>query len=162
MAHKLEVVIKVDVFDSPEELPEAEKNVLTAAQQATQNAYAPYSGFLVGTALLLEDGSVHTGNNQENAAYPSGLCAERTALFGFRTNNPTTKIRMLAVTARPAHSTVYQAAWPCGSCRQVITEYETRQGSPIKIIMQADNGQVYCCNSASDLLPLQFSGQNLG
>jgi len=116
----------------------------------------------VGAALLLDDDSIHTGNNQENAAYPSGLCAECTTLFGFRTNNPTKKITMMAVTAWPANTIVYQAAWPCGSCRKVTTEYENQQRTPITILIQADNGQIYRCNSASDLLSLQFSQLSLG
>ena len=161
MAHSLELVITFDVFNSPTELPENEKKLLLAAEQATQKAYAPYSGFLVGAALLLADGTIHTGNNQENAAYPSGLCAERTALFGLRANDSATPIIMIAITARPAKATTYQAAWPCGGCRQVMLEYETQQGLPIAILMQADNGQVYKGHSVGALLPLHFSRTNL-
>ena len=161
MAHSIELVLALDVFESAAELPEPDQKLLLAAEKASEKAYAPYSGFLVGAALLLADGTVHTGNNQENAAYPSGLCAERTALFGLRINDPATIITMMAVTARPAQTPTYQAAWPCGGCRQVMLEYETQQGTPIAILMQADHGQVYKCHSVSALLPLHFSRTSL-
>jgi cytidine deaminase len=161
MAYKLEVVTWVDVLDAAGELSREERLLLARAQAATHKAYAPYSGFLVGAALLLEDGSIHTGNNQENAAYPSGLCAERTALFGLRANHPETRIKMLAVTARRQGSESYVAAMPCGSCRQVMAEYEHLQQAPITVLMQAGPDQVYRCPSAAALLPLQFSKDHL-
>lgn len=161
MAHKLEINISVDVFSSAAELPADEQHLLAQAQLATQNAYAPYSNFLVGAALLLSDGSIYLGNNQENAAYPSGLCAERTALFGMSANNPDKTIRKLAVTARRDGTAAFLAALPCGGCRQVMAEFENRQETPIMVIMQAENGQIYRCQSVDMLLPLQFSKHNL-
>jgi cytidine deaminase len=161
MAQKFEVVTTVDVLDITGELSEAESLLLARAQAATQKAYAPYSGFLVGAAVLLEDGSIHTGNNQENAAYPSGLCAERTALFGLRANNPDIKIKMIAVTARKNGTDSFVAAMPCGSCRQVIAEYENHQKTPIAVLMQAGQHQAYRCPSAGHLLPLQFTKEHL-
>lgn len=161
MSYKFEAVIAVEVFDTPEELSETDRNLLMQAQRATQNAYAPYSGFLVGAAVLLEDGSIYTGNNQENAAYPSGLCAERTALFGLRAQIPDKKIKQIAVTARLNNTQEFLAAMPCGNCRQVMAEYENRQQAPIAVLMQADKGQIYRCTSVSDLLPLQFSQNSL-
>lgn len=161
MAHKLEIITSVDVLDASGELSGEESLLLARAQAATRNAYAPYSGFYVGTAVLLEDGSIHTGNNQENAAYPSGLCAERTALFGLRANHPHARIKMMAVTACRQGTADYLAAFPCGSCRQVMAEYEHLQQAPITVLMQAGPGRVYRCPSASSLLPLQFTKDHL-
>lgn len=161
MAHKLEFVTSVDVLVMPGDLSVDESLLLTRAQAATRNAYAPYSGFCVGAALLLEDGSMHTGNNQENAAYPSGLCAERITLFGLRANYPNLRIKMMAVTARRKGTESYVAAMPCGACRQVMAEYENQQQAPITLLMQAGPDQVYRCPSASSLLPLQFSKDHL-
>ncbi|GEO03051.1 cytidine deaminase [Adhaeribacter aerolatus] len=162
MAHTLEIKISINVFSSATELPADEQNLLQQAQAATRKAYAPYSNFLVGAALLLEDGSIHLGNNQENAAFPSGLCAERTALFGMRANIPDKKISKIAVTAQRANQEAFVLALPCGACRQVMSEYENQQEAPITVLMQADNGQVYRCESVSALLPLQFTRHNLG
>ncbi len=160
MAHKLNITISLDVFAAAE-LPADEQHLLAQAQLAAQNAYAPYSGFLVGAALLLSDDTIYLGNNQENAAYPSGLCAERTALFGMSANNPDKMIRKLAVTAKRNGTDEFLAALPCGGCRQVMAEYENRQETPIIVIMQAENGQIYRCDSVKMLLPLQFSKINL-
>ncbi len=161
MAHKLNVTITVDVFNSAAELSPSETLLLARAEEATKLAYAPYSGFLVGAALLLEDGTITIGNNQENAAYPSGLCAERSALFGLRSNEPDKKIKLMAVTARRADTTEFVPAMPCGACRQVMTEYENKQVENIPILMQGPNGQVFRLASVSDLLPLQFSKLDL-
>jgi cytidine deaminase len=162
MAHKLDINISVDVFASAAELPADEQHLLAQAQLAALNAYAPYSNFLVGAALLSTDGSIYLGNNQENAAYPSGLCAERTALFGMSANNPDKIIDKIAVTAKRSGTDVFLAALPCGGCRQVMAEFENRQQRPIMVLMQAEKGQVYRCDSVSMLLPLQFSKHNLG
>jgi cytidine deaminase len=161
MAHKIEIVNSVDVLDTARELSGEESLLLARAQEATRKAYAPYSGFLVGAAVLLEDGSIYTGNNQENAAYPSGLCAERTALFGLRANDPETRIRMIAVTARRQGTESYVSAMSCGGCRQVMAEYENRQQAPITVLMQAGPDQVYRCPSVATLLPLQFTKDHL-
>jgi len=162
MAHKLEINIAIDVFAAATDLPTDEQHLLTQAQSATQQAYAPYSGFMVGAALLLTDGSIYLGNNQENAAYPSGLCAERTALFGMSANYPDKIISKIAVSAKRSGTDQFLTALPCGACRQVMAEYENRQQTPITVLMQADKGQVYRCGSVSMLLPLQFSKHNLG
>src|SRR5687767_1221545 len=126
MARELEINIKMEVLASECELTEREKLAWNRAKCATDNAYAPYSNFLVGAALLLEDGTVHIGNNQENAAYPSGLCAERTALFAKSAVSPFMPIELIAVAARKAFTYKYLQATPCGGCRQVMTEYEDR------------------------------------
>ncbi|MDQ4140310.1 MAG: cytidine deaminase, partial [Bacteroidota bacterium] len=127
MARQLQLTLFFDVLESLEELTPTELNLLEHAQRATDHAYAPYSGFLVGTALLLDDNSVHIGNNQENAAFPSGLCAERTALFSVSALQPDRKILAIAVTARRNSDEQFIGATPCGACRQVMAEYENRQ-----------------------------------
>ena len=131
------------------------------AQEAANDAYAPYSNFLVGAALLLEDGSMFKGNNQENAAYPSGLCAERTALFALNANYPNKKIRLLAVTARRRDETAFRPAMPCGSCRQVMGEYEYKQQEDIPVLLQAADGRFYRFQRTADLLPFQFTKDDL-
>ena len=161
MPHSLQLTINVEVFQSVNELSAEEQKLLLRAQEATQKAYAPYSGFWVGAALLLADGRIFTGSNQENAAYPSGLCAERSALFGLRSNELEIPIKLMAVSARKANTTLYVPAMPCGSCRQVMAEYENLQEQPIPVLMQAGNNQIYKCGSLGDLLPLQFSKLSL-
>lgn len=157
MSGTVRLEIEIMVFDSEEELSGAERNLMAKAREAAELAYAPYSHFLVGAALLLEDRRLHTGNNQENAAYPSGLCAERTALFGLRCIDPEVKIHMIAVAARRQESPQFLPVTPCGSCRQVMAEYETRQESPIQLLMQGSNGRYYRFRSVQDLLPFQFT-----
>ena len=161
MPKELKITIKMEVLASEKELTEREKLAWNKAKEATENAYAPYSNFLVGAALLLEDGSVHIGNNQENAAYPSGLCAERTALFAKSSLLPYEPIELIAVAARKAFTYKYLQASPCGGCRQVMTEYEDRQGSPIKMLLQGEGTEIYRLASVRDLLPLVFSRESL-
>ncbi|WP_347158263.1 cytidine deaminase [Pontibacter chitinilyticus] len=160
MASELILNIRVEVL-ADEELNAQEKQVMELARQAANDAYAPYSNFLVGAALLLEDGSLYKGSNQENAAYPSGLCAERTALFGLSANKPNQTIKMLAVTARRRYDADYLPAMPCGACRQVMAEYEQKQQTPVMVLLQAPDGQYYRFKSVADLLPFQFTKENL-
>lgn len=161
MAKELNINISIEVLASENELTPREKLAWDKAREATANAYAPYSNFLVGAALLLEDGSIHIGNNQENAAYPSGLCAERTALFGKSAINPDMPIELIAVAARKADTETFLGGSPCGGCRQVMTEYENRQGKPIRLLMQGEGTEIYRLASVSDLLPMQFSKADL-
>lgn len=146
----------------PEELSQVDAGLMAAAREALENAYAPYSQFNVGAAVLLADGTVVRGSNQENAAYPSGLCAERTAIFAAGSNYPNQRIVAVAVTARPAHSPVCVAVSPCGACRQVMLEYEVKQNQPIRFLMQGENGETYLLDSVECLLPLKFSAASLG
>lgn len=161
MASELTITIKIDVLDSVDELSTEEQKAMQLAREAANDAYAPYSNYLVGAALLLEDGSFHKGSNQENAAYPSGLCAERTALFGMSANHPNKKIKLLAVTARRREEQEYLPALPCGACRQVMVEYEHKQADAISVLLQGPSGTYYRCRSVADLLPLLFSKENL-
>ncbi|MFB9863970.1 cytidine deaminase [Rufibacter immobilis] len=161
MTEQVQLHITYEVVSSSEELTEQERQVLHLAQLATGNAYAPYSNYLVGAALMLSDGSTHQGTNQENAAYPSGLCAERTLLFGVGSNYPNEKIEVMAVTVRRRHEDHFLKACPCGACRQVMAEYQNRQGSPIRLLLQAEDGKVTRLQSVNDLLPFMFTKDQL-
>lgn len=149
------------IHESASALPEADRLLLEAAWQALQGAYAPYSNFRVGAALLLESGETVIGSNQENASYPSGLCAERVAVFQAGARFPGTPIRALAIVARSADGLLQLPAAPCGNCRQAILEYENRQKGPIRILLQAGEGVVYECPSMAALLPLGFDSSYL-
>ena len=160
MASKIDVNISVDVLE-PAELTEQEHQAVQLAQEAANDAYAPYSNFLVGAALVLEDGTMFKGSNQENAAYPSGLCAERTALFALSAHYPNKKIKLLVVTARRRSDTAFMPAMPCGACRQVMGEYEHKQQEDIPVLLQALDGKFYRFQRMADLLPFQFTKDDL-
>ncbi len=149
--------IKVYLLD---ECTETEKKLIEEAKQATKNAYAPYSHFHVGAAVLLENGEILSGNNQENAAYPSGLCAERTTVFFANANYPDQKITALAVAAYNKGKFTTDVITPCGACRQVLLEIENKWRSPMKIFLYSDEG-VYVFESIKDLLPLSFGDDML-
>lgn len=140
---------------SYEDLNEDEKKTIDLAKVASQDAYAPYSNFKVGAAVLLGNGEFITGNNQENAAYPSGLCAERTALFYAKSQYPQQKVLHIAITAFYEEHFTKQAISPCGACRQVLLEYENLQVSPIKILLYGEK-EILIVEKAKDLLPLHF------
>lgn len=151
------LIINYQEFDSAESLLESDRELLRRAAGATESAYAPYSGFRVGAALRLKDGTVAWGSNQENAAYPSGLCAERTAIFAASAQRPDMRdYEAMAIAGRNADGELCEAA-PCGACRQVLMEYERLQGHPMRIIMQLAGGQVRVVGSVKDLLPFSFS-----
>ena len=144
------------VFEDLKELPEAVINLMEEAKAARLKAYAPYSNFLVGAAILLDNGNVVTGNNQENASYPSGLCAERTAIYYAGAKYPDAKIVMMALTAGSNEHQTTAPIPPCGACRQAIAEYEVKQESPIEIYFMGETGKVVKSNSLANLLPLGF------
>ncbi|MAX78876.1 MAG: cytidine deaminase [Crocinitomicaceae bacterium] len=144
------------------ELPEEYKKLLQQAENALENAYAPYSMFRVGASVLLENGEVIIGNNQENAAYPSGLCAERVALFAAKAQYPDVAIKALAVTARSNTKELLQSpVTPCGSCRQVMAEYEKYNAYNFPVILGGSEDVVWVVPNASDLLPLTFAGEGI-
>ncbi len=153
------VTAKIHVY-TVSELTDLEKKLIEAARSASNKAYAPYSAFQVGAAVLLENGEIITGNNQENAAYPSGLCAERVALFFANAQFPDIRVKMMALTAQTKGNFIIQPIAPCGSCRQVILETEHRFDSPIRILMAGQN-EAYVVDSIKDLLPLYFDRNNL-
>lgn len=140
-----------------EELSAEEQHLVNLAIEATSRSYAPYSHFQVGAAVRLENGEEIIGCNQENAAYPSGLCAERTALFSAGAQFPDVPVRMLAIAARGTDGELqYEPVGPCGSCRQVIIESETRAKTPIRILLYGRKC-IYVIDGIRQLMPLSFS-----
>jgi cytidine deaminase len=140
-----------------EELTPNEQHLLQLAIEATGRSYAPYSKFCVGAAVRLDNGIELAGSNQENAAYPSGLCAERTALFYAGAQYPDVPVRMLAIAARGTDGELTEEpTGPCGACRQVIIESETRADSPIRILLYSKK-YVYVTDGIRPLMPLTFS-----
>lgn len=140
----------------PEELSTAWQQLCTAAQEAMQNAYAPYSKYQVGAAALLSNGDIIKGSNQENAVYPLGICAERVALATVGAQHPGAKVKALAICTNRLSEKAKFPAFPCGSCRQTIIESEMRQGDSIPILITDDHGQVYIIQSVKDILPFAF------
>ena len=184
MATKLEFKTELTVFENGSDLDKQEYGLLQEARKATGRAYAPYSKLNVGAAILLDDDTIVTGTNQENAAYPSGLCAERVAIFAASANYPDKVIKMIAVAAKKSppltlpkggrtghHSSLpggksegkvpplggFRGASPCGACRQVMLEYEIKQGTSIKIIIGGEKGKIYISESVKMLLPFHFT-----
>lgn len=156
---KVETEIKV--YPSISELSEEDQNLVKEAREAAKGAYAPYSHFNVGAALLLENGIIVKGNNQENAAYPSGICAERVAFFAAGANYPGVKFKTMAVTAFSSHAKIDSPITPCGSCRQVMSEYETKSKADIRLILCADCEEIWVLESVKSTLPLLFSSESL-
>ena len=145
-------IIKVYTYD---ELNKTDQVLMTSAMEATTRSYAPYSKFSVGAAALLANGIVVTGTNQENAAYPSGLCAERTTLFYANSQYPDQPVLTLAIAARTEKNFIDLPIPPCGACRQVILETEKRYKQPIRILLYGKK-EIYEVKSIGDLLPLSF------
>jgi cytidine deaminase len=152
----VEIRINIDEAASPAELSEKEQQVVAAARKAAGDAYAPYSSFRVGAALLLSSGELVTGNNQENASYPDGLCAERVALFAASSTHPGSAVKLMAVAAMIGDEFLEEPVYPCGSCRQALIETEHRFGRPIRILMYGRN-RIHIARSVRDLLPLSFN-----
>ena len=161
MAKKITVSAEFEVYNSINELKAPDKKLLKEAIKALEQAYAPYSNFYVGAAVLLENGTIVTGNNQENAAYPSGLCAERVAVFHASSQFPKTKIIAIAISAKSKSKSLKSPLSPCGACRQAMSEYEVKFRSPIKLIMGASTGKIYMSESVANLLPLAFTNKSL-
>lgn len=144
------------VYDSANDLPEPVRALMQKAVETRKKAYAPYSKFRVGAALLLDNGEVVIGSNQENAAYPSGLCAERVAVFHAGAVYPDAKILQMAISATGDDKVVDAPIPPCGACRQSIAEYEFRHNTPIEIYFMGETGKVLKSDSLKNLLPLVF------
>mgnify|MGYP002523004048 CR=1 FL=1 len=144
-----------------EELEGNDLMLVKAAQKATDGSWSPYSGFKVGAALLLDDGTVVTGSNQENAAYPSGLCAERTALFAAGHSYPGKAVVALAIAARNADGYTAQPITPCGACRQVLAETEQRGGKPIRFILYGTAGTMIIDGGTDTILPFCFGADSM-
>jgi cytidine deaminase len=148
---------EIKIISDRHKLSVKDLELLDIAHEAAKHAYAPYSHFKVGAAVLLKNGHIISGNNQENAVFPSGLCAERVALFYAAAQFPESPIAKIAITAIGGEKEVRQPVPPCGSCRQSLLEYELKFDEPIELIMAGEKGEVYIVKSAADLLPLSFS-----
>lgn len=159
--HNHEISTKFTVFESLEELSENDKELLQKAIDVRDHAYAPYSDFKVGASVLLDTGEIFLGNNQENAAYPSGICAERVAIWSAMASVPHGKIKKIFISARSGKTVVDRPVAPCGACRQAIAEYETKQLSSIEIFFTGETGKIVKANSIKDLLPFMFDNSML-
>ena len=144
------------VYDSLEDAPKQIQQLMHNARIARDKAYAPYSKFHVGTALLLDNGEIISGSNQENASYPSGLCAERTAIYYAGATYPDAKVLRMTIVAGSTKNITSKPIPPCGACRQAIAEYDVKQESPIEIYFMGEEGKVVKSNSLANLLPLLF------
>jgi cytidine deaminase, homotetrameric len=146
-------------YSSIEEMDAADRMLVEEAIEAQKGSYAPYSNFNVGAAVLLEDGTVVRGSNQENAAYPSGLCAERTAMFAASANHPGKAMLAIAIVGGFDHAVAATPCTPCGACRQVMAEYQTLSGKPMRIIMYGTE-RAWKFDRVDDILPFIFDSFN--
>ena len=159
--HKKEIRINVYEYDKVVELSDEDKTLVFTAREAAKGAYAPYSHFNVGAALILENGEIFKGNNQENSAFTNGLCAERVALFYANSKFPDVPVKTIAVTAATKNGLVADPVKPCGSCRQVMVETESRFQREIKIILDGKN-KILVFDGIKNLLPFAFKPDLLG
>ena len=157
---KREIITEIYELSDLSQLSEQDQQLIELSLKARKKAYAPYSGFQVGAALLFDDGTFVTGSNQENAAYPSGLCAERVAIFYANSQFPDKTIQKIAVSAGRGDKLTDIVISPCGACRQVLLESEIRQKSPIELLL-VGNEKVVKMHQCADLLPLAFTGKEL-
>ncbi|MEO6731110.1 MAG: cytidine deaminase [Ferruginibacter sp.] len=162
MMTKKDIHFSVEVYGSGEELNTADAALLTAARDATKQAYAPYSNFLVGAVASLANGKTVAGTNQENASYPVGICAERVLLSCIASQYPGVTVDTIAISYNNLDGESSHPISPCGICRQSLAEYEERVKHPIRIIMSGMTGEVYIIEKAQQLLPLSFSAIDLG
>lgn len=157
----LTITSRLEVYESLEELPGDIQALMDRAVTARESAYAPYSNFQVGAAIQLENGEIVIGSNQENASYPSGLCAERTAVYAAGAMHPDVAIQRIIITAKSRRHQVVSPVPPCGACRQALVEYEVKQESPIELFFMGETGKVVKAESVKDLLPLVFDNSCL-
>jgi len=158
---ELHITTTFKVFENLSQLPEEIQSLMNEAVAIRKKAYAPYSHFRVGAALLLDNGKIVLGSNQENAAYPSGLCAERVAIYQAGAVYPEAKIVTIAITAASDSNPTLSPIPPCGACRQSNAEYEFKQDTPIEIYFMGEKGEIYKSNSINNLLPLSFNSTSL-
>jgi len=154
--NKQNFTISYETFDSIEELSEGDKKLCEKAKNSLATSHSPYSKFKVGAAILLADHQVVLGSNQENVAYPSGLCAERVALFTIGANYPNAEIKAMAITAYTDKFKIVNPVTSCGACLQVMIEVEKRQNSPIEVLFYCIDGQILKVKSIKSLLPFAF------
>ena len=158
---KIEVSTSATIYKDILELSVEDQNLMQKAIEARKKAYAPYSKFHVGAALLLDNGEIVLGNNQESAAYPSGMCAERVAIWKAGSTYPDMKIIKLAITASSTITNVNKPIGPCGACRQTLSEYEINQKSPFQVLFMGEVGEVVVTESLLSLLPFSFDSKYL-
>jgi cytidine deaminase len=158
---EINITASFKVYQQLEDLDVKVRNLMYKAIEARHKAYAPYSKFKVGAALLLENNEVITGNNQENACYPSGLCAERVAIYSAGANRPGVPVKILAITASSEKYTLKNPVPPCGACRQSLVEYEINQKEPIEVYFMGAEGTIVRSDSVKNLLPLTFDSSFL-
>ncbi len=158
---EIEIKSVLQVYESVEELPKDIQKLMQQSYEIRDKAYAPYSEFLVGAAILLENGEIILGNNQENACYPSGLCAERTAIYYAGANFPEIPISKMVLSAKSLKQKLTKPTPPCGSCRQAIAEYEIKQKKPIEIFFTGETGKIVKSSSVANILPLIFDNSYL-
>jgi cytidine deaminase len=152
--------VRLMEYDGPDELPEEQQKLVQSAMEAARSAYAPYSGYYVGAAVLLNNGKTIAGNNQENAAYPSGLCAERVAIFYAGAHYPDVPVKSIAIAAIREGSFQEEPVAPCGGCRQVLYEKETQGKVPMEVILYGSK-KIQVIKQVADLLPLPFKLESL-
>jgi cytidine deaminase len=148
-------------YDDISELEENDNALLNAARKVTEQAYAPYSNFRVGAVIQLANGQTVNGTNQENASFPAGICAERTALSAATSLYPGIPVQTIAVSYHNLQGSSGHPISPCGICRQTLAEYEQRQQQPIRLILGGQSGKVYVIPAATSLLPLSFSAKDM-
>ncbi|MEO9570772.1 MAG: cytidine deaminase [Polaribacter sp.] len=158
---KIEILTSAIIYKDISELSEDDYTLMKKAIEAREKAYAPYSKFNVGAALLLENGEIVLGNNQESAAYPSGMCAERVAVWKAGSTYPNMKIKRLAISASSTISKVDKPVGPCGACRQTLSEYEINQKESFPVIFMGEEGEVVKTESLLSLLPFSFDSSYL-
>ena len=158
---KINISTSATIFNDISELSEQDRILMNKAIEAKETSYSPYSNFMVGAAILLENNEIILGSNQENAAYPSGMCAERVAVWKAGSQFPGVKIISLAITASSSTTKVDKPVGPCGACRQTLLEYEVKQNEPFEIIFMGEVGKIVKTESLSALLPFSFDSTYL-
>ena len=153
---KIKIESTLILYDAVEELTIPVQKLIKKAAKAREKAYAPYSHFLVGAALELENGVIVSGNNQENASYPSGLCAERTAIYYAGAEFPNQKILRMAIVAGSTKNPTTKPIPPCGACRQALSEYELKQSNPLELYFMGTSGEIASSKSVENILPWVF------
>lgn len=157
----IHIDINIEEYANGERLPASDEMIIGHAKEALTSSYAPYSQFHVGAAVMLDNGEIVKGSNQENAAYPSGLCAERVAIFQAKSNFPDSTIIAIAITSEADNFETDVPVTPCGACRQVIAEMQNRQSSKIRILMRGQKGGTFATDGIENLLPLMFTEEKL-
>lgn len=162
MGNTISYQSEISTYESANDLSPDFQLLLDNAISALESSYSPYSGFAVASAIKLVNGEIILGSNQENIAYPSGLCAERVAFFSAGTNFPNIEIESIAIVAKSLNGEITDPITPCGSCRQVMIEVESKQNTPITVIMQGENGSIWISKSVQNLIPFYFSSPKVG